>query len=122
MKRPEQSEDGPHPGFIHLPTTVDQDWCEQLVAEKAILRRYKGISYREYHKTGRNEALDCAVYAMAAKAILNPNYNALSILIQTTAAKAKVKESEPETPKEPPPRTPRPRSKPKSRKGFVRGW
>lgn len=119
MRKPEKGEAAP--GFIHLPETVDVDFCEQLVAEKAVLKYAKGVSYREYIRTGRNEALDCAVYAMAARGILNPNYTALSNLIQISAPKAKTENQTTETPSEPPPRKSRPRVPPK-RKGFARGW
>ncbi len=37
----------------------------------------RGVLRRVWQATGRNEALDCRVYAMAALYILNPRWTAL---------------------------------------------
>ncbi len=59
----------PGPGYIHLPDgIVDQEFMEQLTAEKAI-RRYdrKRGTIREWVKVReRNEAFDLEVYSLAA--------------------------------------------------------
>lgn len=58
----------PGPGYLHLPAWVDDEYLEQLTAEKAIRKYKRGAgAVREYVKTReRNEALDLEVYALAA--------------------------------------------------------
>jgi phage terminase large subunit GpA-like protein len=58
----------PGPGFMHLPDWIDEEYLQQLTAEKAVRRYRKGRgAIREYIKTrSRNEALDLEVYALAA--------------------------------------------------------
>lgn len=60
------------PGFIHLPTWVDEEYLAQLTAEKAIRKYVKGRgAVREWVKLReRNEALDLEVYCLAALYIL----------------------------------------------------
>jgi phage terminase large subunit GpA-like protein len=56
------------PGYMHLPTWVEDEYIEQLTSEKRITRYKpgKGLT-REYVKTrSRNEALDLEVYVLAA--------------------------------------------------------
>src|SRR6185295_9314646 len=63
------------PGYIHLPSA---DWCDdeflkQLTSEKLVTKRHKGLPVQTWQKIRpRNEALDCAVYAIAALRLLNP--------------------------------------------------
>jgi phage terminase large subunit GpA-like protein len=56
------------PGYIHLPSWADDEYLEQLTAEKAVKRYKKGVgTVREYVKIReRNEGLDLEVYALAA--------------------------------------------------------
>lgn len=67
-------------GFVHLPAT---DWCDaelaaQLTAEQLVTRWHKGIPTQTWQKLrARNEALDCAVYALAALRLLNPRLPAM---------------------------------------------
>ena len=79
----------PGPGYCHFPLCSDMDgeqergytaeYFKGLVSERRMIRFRRG--YRKYEwekKTGvRNEPLDCRVYARAALAILNPNFDAL---------------------------------------------
>ncbi len=60
------------PGYVHLPEWVDEEYLEQLTAEKAIRKYVKGRgAVREWIKLReRNEALDLEVYALAALHIL----------------------------------------------------
>lgn len=71
----------PGGGFVHFPRDVpyiDEEFFEQLTAEKRVTRYVKGFAVHEFVKTRpRNEALDCAVYALAAYEILNPNLKAV---------------------------------------------
>jgi phage terminase large subunit GpA-like protein len=54
---------------------------KQLASEKMVTHVRGGRSYRVYEKVGpnvRNEALDVRCYAVVARAILNPNYEAIA--------------------------------------------
>lgn len=62
-------DDGSAPsGWVSLPRSADMDVCQQLVAEELVLAPKKtGPAVYEWRKRqGRNEALDCFVYARAA--------------------------------------------------------
>lgn len=71
------------PGYCHfpdLPHYDDAHW-KQLGSERAVTHQRGGRTYRVYEKVGpnvRNEALDIRVYAMIARVILNPNYEAIA--------------------------------------------
>lgn len=58
----------PGPGFIHFDKSLTDNYFLQLTAEKVRTRYSKGHPVREWHLTDgkRNEALDCAVYGLAA--------------------------------------------------------
>lgn len=64
----------PSPGFIHLPEWVDDEFIDQLTAEKKIRKYVKGRgSVGEYVKLReRNEALDLTVYALSGLYICGP--------------------------------------------------
>lgn len=64
----------PGPGYMHLPNWIDDEYLEQLTAEKAVRKYIKGKgTVREYIKTReRNEALDLEVYCLAALYALGP--------------------------------------------------
>lgn len=69
----------PGPGYTHIPEDASEEYLRQLTAEHLITTRRKGrpvLSY-ELREGRRNEALDCAVYAMAACEILRPNFEAI---------------------------------------------
>lgn len=58
----------PGPGFVHLSSHTPDDVFAQLTAERLVTRYIKGHPRLEWVKPSgrRNEALDCAVYALAA--------------------------------------------------------
>jgi len=58
----------PGPGFVHLSKHLPGEVFEQLTAERLATRYVKGHARMEWIKPAgkRNEALDCAVYALAA--------------------------------------------------------
>lgn len=58
----------PGPGFVHLSADLPPEVFEQLTAERLVTRYVKGHPKLEWIKPAgrRNEALDCAVYALAA--------------------------------------------------------
>lgn len=67
-------------GFIHHNTTYDNEWFEQLTAEKKIFKMNKrGFIEGTYVKTRpRNEALDLEVYSLTAIRLLQqeiPNFD-----------------------------------------------
>lgn len=70
----------PGPGFCHFPDDdrYDESYLRQLCSEKKVPRFRMGRQFYIYEKVSanaRNEALDVRVYATAARAILNPNYD-----------------------------------------------
>jgi phage terminase large subunit GpA-like protein len=80
------------PGYCHYPLSSDLDdehkrgytgeYFRGLVSERRIIKFKKGFRKYEWEKKSgtRNEPLDCRVYARAALAILNPNFNALAVM------------------------------------------
>jgi phage terminase large subunit GpA-like protein len=65
------------PGFCHFPACREESYFKQLRAERPTVRAgvRRWVKVRE---SARNEALDLRVYAMAALAILNPNWRVLA--------------------------------------------
>jgi phage terminase large subunit GpA-like protein len=67
------------PGYMHFPTTRDNDYFRGLTAEKAVTEIRRGVPRRYWRKIReRNEPVDCRIYATAALHILNPNYKAVA--------------------------------------------
>lgn len=58
----------PGPGYVHLSRHLPGEVFEQLTSERLVTRYIKGHARLEWVKPNgkRNEALDCAVYALAA--------------------------------------------------------
>jgi phage terminase large subunit GpA-like protein len=58
----------PGPGYVHLSKLLPADVFDQLTAERLVTRYIKGHAKLDWVKPAgrRNEALDCAVYALAA--------------------------------------------------------
>lgn len=57
----------PTAGYFHFYRGLEDEYFEQLCAEKVVTKFVKGFPRREWVKTRpRNEALDCLVYAYAA--------------------------------------------------------
>jgi phage terminase large subunit GpA-like protein len=74
------------PGLVHLPAGVDEEFCAQLTAEKLVTRYREGVPVRTWvQMRPRNEALDCAVLALAALRLLAPR---LEIMAQFAAQAA----------------------------------
>lgn len=71
----------PGASYVHFPVSplFDEEYFEQLTAEQCVTRYVKGHAVREWKKMrARNEALDVAVYNLAALYILNPNFKKLA--------------------------------------------
>lgn len=67
-----QQEKGP--GYCHFPLSYDQEYFQQLTAEKVKTKFKNGYPHRQWVKVrARNEALDCRVYALAALKLTSPN-------------------------------------------------
>lgn len=66
----------PGPGYCHFPEWAEDEYFEQLTAEKAVPKWVKGRgTIREYIKVrDRNEALDLEVYSLAALYVLGPAF------------------------------------------------
>ena len=60
--------DEPGAGYVHLPQGLPDDELKQMTSERVVTRWVRGYPRREWVKDSgaRNEALDCAVYALAA--------------------------------------------------------
>ncbi len=119
----------PGPGYCHFSQKAnDESYFAQLTAEEMVTRYEKGHPKQVWVLPSgkRNEALDCRVYAMAAKNILNPNYGKLAensakkIKKQQTKEKSEANmDSLLEQPKE----TAKKRmSKSKKKGGFINRW
>lgn len=88
------------PGYIHFSDSLNEEYFRQLTAEKIVIRYVRGYKKRVFQKVrARNEALDCAVYAMGAYAIINADVNSLADRIDKQVEREKVREEpEPEQP------------------------
>jgi phage terminase large subunit GpA-like protein len=74
-------------GYIHFGVDFDDEYFQQLTAEKMVTKYRRGFPVMEFVKTrDRNEALDCLAYAYAALDNLNVKLAAL-------AAKRKAKQN-----------------------------
>lgn len=71
----------PGAGYVHFPVNeaFDEEWFEQLTAEKCVTKYRDRRPHRVWVKTrNRNEALDLSVYNLAALYILNPNFKIIA--------------------------------------------
>jgi len=69
----------PGAGYCHFPIARDEEYFDQLTAERMQRRMVRGHAVREWVKTRpRNEALDCRILAHAAVRLLNPDYESLA--------------------------------------------
>ncbi len=128
----------PGPGFVHLSKHLPGEVFEQLTAERLVTRYVKGHPKLEWVKpTGRrNEALDCAVYALAVAhkcgidrwreadwAVWEARAQGRDLFdappAETAAASPQPDAAEPAPP--PPPIIPRRRAPP-GRSGFATSW
>lgn len=70
----------PGPGYVHLPAVgwCDEELAEQLTSERLVMKWTKGIPKQTWEqKRARNDALDCAVYGLAALRLLHPDLDFL---------------------------------------------
>lgn len=64
---------------IRFSNSLEPVWFEQVTSERRVVRYVKGQTVRRFEKKpgSRNEALDCFVYAFAARHLLNVNWSEL---------------------------------------------
>jgi phage terminase large subunit GpA-like protein len=103
----------PGPGYCHFPDTQpynEEAHMKMLASEKMVTHSRGGRTYRVYEKVGanvRNEALDLRVYNVAARTILNPNYDLIArrrLQHVEVADQPPVVDETPEDPTTPPPK------------------
>jgi len=73
---------------LHFPSTVDEEYFNQLTAEQRFVKFIKGrktLYWKQIRE--RNEALDTICYALAAAYILNPNFDILEQRLLTGNAR-----------------------------------
>ena len=77
-------------GYIHFPSTVDEEYFKQLTAEKRIIKFQRGQKKLVWKQTReRNESLDTFVYALAGFYILSPNMNKIKTKSETQETEPK---------------------------------
>lgn len=111
------------PSYVHFPAleTVNEEFFAQLCAEHKETRYNRsGIAthFVWVQDRDRNEALDCAVLALAAYRLLNPNIRQLLGVITTTPAAA-APAPEPATTAPSPPPAPKPPQRRFSRSAYL---
>jgi phage terminase large subunit GpA-like protein len=87
----------PGPKYCHFPNDdsrgYDRFYFQGLLSEKLVPRKKNGVTRYVWEKissNARNEALDARNYALAAREILNPNYDALEQRLKGSAAQKTV--------------------------------
>lgn len=65
------------PGSIRLSDELPRVWHEQVASERAVLRYRRGQPVRSFERIPgrRAEALDCLVYALAARQIITADWD-----------------------------------------------
>jgi phage terminase large subunit GpA-like protein len=119
-------------GYTHFCSALQPEYFRQLTSEQLVKTKKDFVTRLEWVKKGeRNEALDCAVYARAAVAVLRPAYKAIQKgmerAAQSIAAKPAAPDPVAETEAEPKPaevdvatfKAPQQRRR---QSGWVRGW
>jgi phage terminase large subunit GpA-like protein len=77
------------PGRIHFAEELDDEWFEQVTAERLEPRYSHGVATYVWRKTRqRNEALDLLVYCLVTLAILRPNLREVARRFRARVAKA----------------------------------
>jgi len=83
------------PAYCHFPETYTLEYFQQLTSEKMSVKYVGGVPERVFTQNGRNEALDCRVYGMAAIEILRPNYRKIAKQLASGAPEVKPGELSP---------------------------
>lgn len=78
----------PGPGYFHTPIGFSEDYYKQVTSEKLVETMRKGHIIKEWIASGRNETLDCEVYAYAAamrEGLVKKNWDSVEEKIQEAA-------------------------------------
>lgn len=72
---------------IRFSDSLEPVWFEQLCSERKVLRYVRGLPVRRFERKpgAQAEALDCMVYAFAARAGLTPNWDAREAELKSDA-------------------------------------
>lgn len=91
--------DKPGAGYVHFSSRCDAEFFSQISAEKKKLTYRNGYTYYSWHKdpNRRNEALDCFVYALAAKEAINVSLKAHAAKQQQRVQQAATPQTSPTT-------------------------
>jgi len=90
----------PGPGFIHIPKTIDEEFCKQLTSEELRTKFIKGFPRREWHKVrNRNEGLDLMVGNIAMFELLNPDLNTIEKILKQRSSKSQERKLAPKSQK-----------------------
>lgn len=108
----------PGPGYVHLPPDVDEEFVQQLVAEKGVRKYVAGEGWVTVYKKirDRNEAFDGFVYATAALHTTGRPF------IATLGKRAEQFAKPPEPPAAPKPESPLAPILRRPRRNWVTGW
>lgn len=110
-------------GYCHFPMARDEEYFEQLTAEKMVTKFKRGFPFREWVKERpRNEALDCRVYGTAAIHILNPLWSALEKRLMPKEEVKAIEQTRAEVVKSEINATRKVKRNRPNKSGFVRNW
>ena len=106
----------PGPGYIHFPSTVDEEYFKQLTSEKRAIKYIRGRKQVVWvPKRERNETLDCFNYSLVALHILQPD-------LERIANKTEAPEEQIPTENKKPRDLVKERRSPRKKKSFVKDW
>jgi phage terminase large subunit GpA-like protein len=76
------------PGAFRLSAELPEVWFEQVASERAVVRYRRGQLVRSFERIPgrRAEALDCLVYALAARQMVAPDWQARRAALAGAAA------------------------------------
>ncbi len=81
----------PGAGYTHFSSNLESEYFRQVTSEQLVkVKRDHAVSLKWVKKGERNEALDCAVYARAAVAVLRPAWKSLRRRLDSAANKVAV--------------------------------
>ncbi len=118
----------PGPGYCHFPKRYGESYFDGLTAEKAVTKYRNGFPYRVWEKPagGRNEPLDCRVYALAARLSLKVDLPRRAVMLavapppDAAATRAENAQVRAATPPAPPPPARKPTPSPAVRRRGTR--
>lgn len=81
-------------GYMHTPKSRDEEWYNQMTIEQLETKYQRGFAVQRWIKPngGRNEALDCRVYAYAAFKMTNGKYRSIANSVAPRQIKRRVRQ------------------------------